>query len=107
MQDTIGKIRGRYEDDTTGLAQWVARKVRNHDPMSERDGSPGKANQSKRGKRHVHDVSYATPGVVYCGTVDGKPNSVVYGLSDGRAFEITVRQIPATEKMQKLIAVGL
>ena len=42
MYDSFGKIRTRYDNDLLGFAQWVGRKIRNHDPMSERDTGRGK-----------------------------------------------------------------
>ena len=105
MSDTIGKIRGRYTDEVFGLAQWMGRKLRNHDPMSERDGSPGEANKRKQGHRYVQDGK-VEKGIVYCGVVAGSPNVIRYGLIDGRIFEITVREIMDEESTPKLIAVG-
>jgi hypothetical protein len=103
--DTIGKIRGRYLGDTEGLAQWVARKIKNRDPMSERDGSPGQAVKNKVGRRFVKDGQH-TRGAVYCGMIDGEPTRLIYGLEDGRIFEMSVREVNPSEAKRKLIAVG-
>ena len=103
----MGKVRPRYEDDVAvGLAQWMGRKLKNHDPLSEL------GNAGRGGAKHLHR-KYRTvkdgapePGVVYCGIVKSLPTSVRYGLEDGRAFQITVREVEPEEAPVELVAVG-
>lgn len=110
MSDTIGKIRGRYASDAVGLTQWIARKFKNHDPMSERDGSPGKAVQNKRGHRsvksHFGDGTVHSVGEVFCGILASDPHKLRYGLKDGRVFEVTLREVEAEEPAVVLVSVG-
>jgi len=84
----MGKIRERFKDDVEGLAQWVGRKLRNHNPMSQRVGT-----------------TRLRPKMVV-GIVAFDRTKVVYRLGDGRRFEMSVREVDADEELQKLVAVG-
>lgn len=100
---SFGKIRTHFGDDVLGLAQWVGRKVRNHDPMSERDKGRARSNrleQSPGGVKHgVASVTMVNEGV--------ESPVVLYGMADGRLFEIQVREVhPAAYAKAKRVAVG-
>jgi hypothetical protein len=87
----MGKIRERFKDDVEGLAQWVGRKLRNHNPMSQRVGRF--SNERGRPRMQV-------------GIIAMDRTKVVYELGDGRRFEMCVREIEADEETPKLVAVG-
>ena len=86
----MGKIRERFKDDVEGLAQWVGRKLRNHNPMSTRDTASV--------RRRVASIQV--------GIVAFDRNKVIYQLGDGRRFEMGVREMEADEELPKLVAVG-
>ena len=86
----MGKIRERFKDDVEGLAQWVGRKLRNHNPMSARDTASV--------RRRVASIQV--------GIVAFDRNKVIYALSDGRRFEMSVRELDTDEETPKLVAVG-
>jgi hypothetical protein len=86
---TVGKIRERFKDDVEGLAQWMGRKLRNHNPMSARDGASL--------RRRV---------AITVGIVAFDRTKVVYQLGDGRRFEMCVREMDQDEELPKLVAVG-
>lgn len=72
----MGKIREHIERDDHGLAQWIYRKLVNHDPMSTRE--------KKRGTRSLAPVERyrhveGTEAVEYC--------------AGGKVFLITVQEI--------------
>jgi hypothetical protein len=87
----MGEIRERFKDDVEGLAKWVGRKVRNHNPMSQRVGRF--SSERVRPKMQV-------------GIVALDRTKVVYELGDGRRFEMTVREMDHDEELPKLVAVG-
>jgi hypothetical protein len=87
----MGKIRERFKDDVEGLAQWVGRKLRNHNPMSQR---VGKTTMPRMWPK------------VQVGIVAFDRNKVIYALSDGRRFEMSVRELDTDEETPKLVAVG-
>jgi hypothetical protein len=86
----MGKIRERFKDDVEGLAQWVGRKLRNHNPMSARDTASV--------RRRVASIQV--------GIVAFDRNKVIYQLGDGLRFEMGVREMEADEELPKLVAVG-
>jgi hypothetical protein len=87
------KLRNAGGDPLMGFAQWVGRKVRNHDPMAKIDATIVRAAKSQRGVSIVAD--------------DVKAPVVLYELADGRLFEIQVRQVePASYAKAKRVAVG-
>ena len=90
----MGKIRQHLEKTTVvGLAQWVGRKVRNHDPLSTVDG-PGSAIRKKY--RTITD-GVLKPKTAYVGLDSLDPSVVLYGLEDGRVFKITVTELAENE----------
>lgn len=100
----MGKIRDQFAGDmVAGLAQWVGRKLKNHDPMSAMD--MGSSRREARWQRTVSDAK-VKPGVCYCGIVKGTRNVVRYGLEDGRVFEVTIREVDESEEPVLLTAVG-
>jgi hypothetical protein len=104
MEAEMGKIREQFAGDmVAGLAQWVGRKLKNHDPMSAMDG--GAYVRGLKVSRQVQDAK-VKPGQVYCGIVNGKRDTVRYGLQDGRVFEVTIREVDESEEPVLLTAVG-
>lgn len=102
----MGKVREQFTNDVHGLAQWVGRKVKNHHPMSHREGT----NEAfplavKRKSYGVKDGEVSEPGVAYCGIVAGVPNTIRYGLADGRVFEIKIMDV-TTHAELSLVKVG-
>ena len=94
------KLRNSGGDPLIGLAQWVARKVRNHDPMAELDAGRARyarvASKREAGKASVTMVTEGTESPV-----------VLYELADGRMFELQVREVhPAAYAKAKRVAVG-
>lgn len=74
----MGKVRQEIADDTASLAQWVFRKLRNHDPLSARD-IPVRHKASRETQRQYQITSDS--------------NTVRYCLNDGRVFEISVQLV--------------
>ena len=110
MADTHGKIRGRFDNDLIGFAQWVGRKIRNHDPMSERDGLHLRGKNLARAPKH-RSVKDGKPeaGKLWVGmtTMNGEP-SVFYGLEDGRVFKLDVQQVELScDDLKQLKEIGL
>lgn len=90
----MGKILGEYrKDDTvsrqTGLAQWVFRKLRNHDPLSVVDDAKRRA-----GLRPEMRVQHMPEG-----------NVARYVLNDGSVFEITVTQVQGPQFVEQEVCV--
>jgi hypothetical protein len=73
----MGKVRSTIPSDDAALAQWVYRKLVNHDPMSVRETTRVKV----KGRQRVTHVEGTT--------------SVVYALNDGRTFELSVKDLTA------------
>ena len=86
----MSKLRHHNGDPLTGIVQWLGRKIRHHDPLSETVGAKVRGVYNSR-KRVAIDVN--------------KPTHVIYSLEDGRRYELTVREMDATEKVE-LVAVG-
>ncbi len=101
MYDSFGKIRTRYDNDLIGFAQWVGRKIRNHDPMSERDTGRGK-------RTYLNQDAKPKIGEPFVAMVEHAEEPVVlYGMGDGRVYEIQVREVrPEAYAKTKLVAVG-
>ena len=68
----MGKVREHFTDDVEGLAEWMKRKLHNHDPMSQRDTAKGQ-----------RIVAYA----------NNSKTAVHYTTAGGRTFELSVREI--------------
>jgi hypothetical protein len=103
----MGKIRPQFGDDVVhGLAQWVGRKLRNHDPLSTVDGNRTTALAVKKSYRTVHSDGDAKAGQVYCGLVKTDMRLVRYGLADGRVFQIAIREVTPDEEPVELLEVG-
>lgn len=62
-------------DPEAGIAQWIERKLRNHDPMKKHDKAKTPVSDEPRQK--------------------ATGNEVIYTLKDGRRFKITVEELPA------------
>jgi hypothetical protein len=95
MSDTLGKIRGRYTNDVVGLAQWIGRKLRNHDPLSERDGGAERNAKGKVRHRSMKDGT-AKPGVLGVALYNTPLVPMVFhSTEDGRVFRIMVEEVEA------------
>jgi hypothetical protein len=83
----MGKVRGHIPDDAAALAQWVMRKVKNHDPMSQREAAgrnvSGMTPVLGRAKTKKTERVQHTEGTT----------EVLYTLDDGRAFKIEVTAV--------------
>ncbi len=86
----MGKVRGHISDDTAALAQWVMRKLRNHDPMSVRE---------KDGKLQDH-TDFGRKDRKRFRHIEGE-RIVEYCLNDGRSFRITVEPVEQEELLIK------
>jgi len=103
----MGKIRPQFSEDVVhGLAQWVGRKLRNHDPLSTVDGNRSTQLATKKSFRMVHSDGDAKTGQVYCGLVKKDTRLVRYGLADGRVFQIAIREVTPDEDPVELLEVG-
>lgn len=90
----MGKIRDRFSNDTEGLAQWVGRKLRNHNPMSERDKGMVEGHR----KKVAHGMK--------TGILADDPTKVVYQMGNGRRFVLSVQEIPEGEELPMVTEVG-
>ena len=86
----MGKLRNHGGDTVIGMVQWIGRKIRHHDPLSDVDNFV-----MTRGASQLR-----------VGVVQDDPLKIVYLLKDGRRYEISVREIEASEPVPKLVAVG-
>lgn len=77
----MGKVKEAFTDDGAGLAEWVYRKLRNHDPLSARDKAKG----------------------LRSAFVTKDPLVVRYATADGRCFEVAVRQVPPNELIKEKV----
>lgn len=102
----MGKVRKHIKNDCAGLAQWIGRKVRNHQPMSVREAN-GEVVSTKS--------KFANPAIQRAGRrmpngkahlVADDPTKVIYVTGAGRAFELSVREITVEEIPMQLVAVG-
>jgi hypothetical protein len=84
----MGKVCPEYHNDATGLAQWIMRKLSNHHPLSERD--KGSNVRKKLPRQHVYEDR----------------NVVHYVLRNGRAFLISVEEVPLEQVMDTYESVG-
>jgi hypothetical protein len=67
----LGKVRDRIERDDHAVAQWIYRKLVNHDPLSARD--PMHATDGAERIRHVEgtqEIEYVTTDKVFHITVE-------------------------------------
>ena len=87
----MSKLRNHNGDTTVGMAQWIGRKIRHHDPVSEKDSF----RTTRVGQKHMR-----------VGVKKDNPHAVVYLTSDGQRFEITVRAMKPEEGEPLLVAVG-
>lgn len=85
--------------DVEMFVQWLGRKCRNHNPLSE---------LGIKGRAHLGDRYHAKqPGNLF---VKGEDTSTLVYMANDRAFEITVKEVPvvnveAIDKKQR-VAVG-
>ena len=87
----MGKLRNHGGDTAVGMAQWIGRKIRHHEPLSEVDDFK----TTRQG------------GQLRVGVVKDEPLKVVYLLGSGQRYEITVREIAAEESVPQLVSVGV
>ena len=97
-----GKLRNSGGDPRVGVAHWLGRKIRNHNPLAE---------LVQRQPKHVALSAQQTN--THDGIVMLKPAeegfefpSVVYRLADGRRFEFAIREIPEDEELGELQEIG-
>ena len=86
----MGKLRIHDGDTAVGMAQWIGRKVRHHDPLSEVDDF-----KTTRQSGHLR-----------VGVVKEEPLKVIYLIGGGQRYGITVREVEPDEPVKKLVAVG-
>ena len=85
----MGKVRDSISDNTQALAQWMFRKLANHDPMS-------KICPMNRQGRHKETPIYATDSLT----------SVLYPLQDGRVFKCSVQELTDEQIAEQRTALG-
>ena len=76
----MGKVLPDIVGDEAAMAQWIMRKLRNHDPMSARDTAKKAPGHREKERQYV--------------TADG--STVRYALNRGDVFEITVMRVSGT-----------
>jgi hypothetical protein len=83
----MGKVKTKISNDAEAIAEWVGRKLVNHDPMSVREKpSKTKVAQDMRDRiRETRKVKFPAP------------QSVTYALDNGQVFLITVEEIVGDE----------
>lgn len=79
----MGKVREHIHSDTAAVAQWISRKLRNHDPMSAREAKGEKVAKVRDRQRVEH--------------VEGS-DTVEYVLRDGQVFVITVQEASSPQR---------
>ena len=77
----MGQVRDHISSDGPALAEWVARKLHNHNPMRIRSGQRGAETQ----KTHI--------------AFDHDTQKVFYMSADGQVFEIEVRALGARAEL--------
>jgi hypothetical protein len=82
-------VRDHIVNDAEGIAQWIFRKICNHDPMRFR--SP----MNRKG-RHKEEPIYATDSLT----------SVLYPLQDGRVFMCSVQELTDEQIAEQRTALG-
>lgn len=88
----MGKVRSHIVNDSAALAQWVGRKLRNHNPMKHRDKV---ADSHSRANSHGTRVKDSFN--VFLTLDAGRSNQVFYELENGRIFQMTVEEIQPAE----------
>ncbi len=91
----MGKVLPDIAGDEAALAQWVMRKLRNHDPMSARDSA--KKAPGHREKERQYVVTRTGP--------DGEA-VVRYALNRGDVFEITIMRVQGTTAHKPMVAIA-
>jgi hypothetical protein len=94
-ENPMGKVLADIEGDEAALAQWLMRKLRNHDPMSARD------TQKKAPGHREKERQYVIAGV----GPDGEA-VVRYALNRGDVFEITIMKAQGTLAEKPLVALA-
>lgn len=64
----MGKVRNHLQRDDHALAQWIMRKLVNHDPLSQREKQRGGQNTKRQRVEHNEGTSlvvYAAAGKVF------------------------------------------
>jgi hypothetical protein len=92
----MGKVLDSITDDNEALAQWIGRKLKNHDPMSRRLKAP-----TMQVKSGMVIQGTQLPGVNPVYAVKGSVVSVhetdktktVYQTGDGQTFIFSVEQV--------------
>lgn len=83
-----GKLRNAF-NEVEGLAQFLGRKLRNHNPMSQID------------KSDTSNTKFRTnSGTGQIGIPKDDRSKVLYQLKDGRKFEVAIREI--TDEVEEL-----
>lgn len=77
----MGKVRNGIPNDDAGIAQWVYRKLTNHNPMSERETGSVATRKALVGNRPRVEIDPADD------------TRVTYLLNDGREYEIKVTEV--------------
>lgn len=93
----MGKVREHIKDDVQGLTQWIGRKLRNHNPMSARDGKVASIKMTKKPEGYKPATAHL---------LKDDPRTAVYTLGNGRRFKLQVVEIPAEEELGEMLAVG-
>lgn len=77
----MGKVHDKFPEDLEAVTQWLARKIKNHDPMSVRE----------------HAFKGSRTAVTARLQVVGK-DTVMYSTCDGQRFKFVVSEVdPPTE----------
>jgi hypothetical protein len=93
------QLRNSDGDPIMGLAQWLGRKVRNHDPMLTVDAGRNFRGHTYSTAPSKMNVSIVAEGVEF--------PVVLYELADGRTIELQVREVrPQAYAKAKRVAVS-
>jgi hypothetical protein len=94
----MGKVLDHIKDDNEALAQWIGRKLKNHDPMSKRIVAKGAGLKVKSGtvvqgnKVPGANPVYAVKGSVVSSHTTDK-TKILYQTADGKTFIFSVEQV--------------
>lgn len=97
----MGKVRDTIKSDKKAIAQWVGRKLCNHNPMEHRDAKgAGKVISRNHAPMLTREQK---AGAWLVADIDG---NVLYQMKNGRRFMIEIREMEADEAIPELEVVG-
>lgn len=85
----MGKVRSQIIDSEQALAQWIGRKLANHDPSSMISA------MNRKGRDKENPI-----------LAEGRTNSVLYPLKNGEVFQFTVERLNPEQIQHQRRALG-